>query len=329
VRTNQSNQAGGPRQGYRASPLKDRRVLAIAGLLVLIAGYYAFQAWSRSSERAASRRSLMADAHAEIIKIDPDLDVLSSLMARLKRSFDDPADPELLAIQAEIQLSRNRPEGADRLFGTIAASPSATPDQKRLGSRILIKKQQGFAGDATESEAMLGRVLTMSLAAYADGKDHNDLFRAWQAAARMWDPRAKELAGQLAQAAPESPQNRLANLFGSFDPSRDSFQVDELDADFDRPPMELQAMKVLVTLFRDKDLPTALSAAEEILSVSPSVPSVRLTAAVVLHACVMGKKEEGADASVFVGRRDAQLDWLDARAPTEERAKWDPMRSVR
>ncbi|HEB52846.1 MAG TPA: hypothetical protein ENI87_06300 [bacterium] len=299
-------------------------------LLLLVAGFYGYQWWQERVDRAAARARLIADAATELDKPQPDRDRLSSLMARLTRLPDAATSPELLALQAEIELLRGRPERADEMFLGIATSPGATPAQQRLGARILLRKSETFAGDAAGWTGLLEQVLAFSERAYSDGRDAADLFRAWQAATRLWNPRKRELAAQLAQAHPDSAEHRLVALVDDFDPARDATRVADLFADFATAPYEVHALRTAVTLQKG-DVPAALAMAERDLNLAPGVPGIRYVMAIVLHACALASKEGSVDRIRFADRRDRQLDWLEQRAPADEpqRQQWQKMRAVR
>ena len=323
-----SKSTGQPGQpGNKASLFADRRLVALVILIVAIAGYYIFGWWSDSQARAAARDKLLSDTSAELQKDQPSSDELSRLMAGMARLPDASTAFDLLAAQARIELHRGRPERADKLFGGIAASPTASAQDRSLGSRILIAMHEGFGGDKVEAQTMLEQVLVMAERAYRETRDVEDLFRAWQAAMRLWDPQSKSLREQLKADHGESPQSALAQLNMKFEPVRDREAVTDLFVEFATPPAELRAMQTIVTM--SDDLPLALSEAERHLIVSPGVPCVRLALAYVLHGCAMGHPAESADRAVFVERRDEQLDWLDQRAPVDKRARWDPMRQLR
>jgi len=321
-----TGQPGKP--GKKASPLADRRVIVLAVVIVAIAGYYIFGWWSDNAARAAARAKLLTDTVAELEKDVPSNDVLSRLMAGMSRLPDGSTATDLLAAQAKIELYRGRAERADNLFGAIAASPTASAEHMSLGSRILIKKHEGFGGDKVEAKTMLERVLTMAERAYAETRDVDDLFRAWQAATRLWDPRAGDLASQLQANHQETPHSGLAKLNKNFEPIRDRQAVAELIVDFGVAPAELQAMHTIVTA-HNEDVPGALKAAEQHLLVSPGTPCVRIALAYVLHVCATGSTAESVDRAAFVNRRNIHLDWLDARAPEDKRARWTPMRQLR
>ncbi|MCK5942300.1 MAG: hypothetical protein KAI24_10055, partial [Planctomycetes bacterium] len=214
----------------------------------------------------------------------------------------------------------------------IAASPSASPADQRLGARILLAKQTGFGGDAAEQRAMLQQVVAFSERAYADGGDVKDVFRAWQAAKRMWDhPRAEQFAQQLAQQHGDSMQHRLVALSASFDPARDAVALADLVIDFgDDAPAELAALQTAAVLQSGK-VPEALAKAEKDLLRYAGVGGVRYVLAIVLHACVLGSAEGSLDRATFAKKRDLQLDWLAARAPADEplRQRWQAMRAIR
>ncbi len=312
----------------KASPFADRRVIALAVLIVAIAGYYIFGWWSGGQARAAARSKLVSDTVAELQKDQPASDKLSKLMAGIARLPDALTASDLLAAQARIELHRGRPERAENLFGAIAASPTASAEDQSLGSRILMAKHEGFGGDKVQAKTMLEQVLIMSERAYGETRDVQDLFRAWQAATRLWDSRSGELAGQLQANHAESPESLLAQLSKNFEPVSDRDVVAQLIVDFATQPAELRAMQTIVTVHND-DLPGALSDAQSHLIASAGTPCVRIALAYVLHICATGHPAESADRTVFVNRRNVQLDWLDARAPVEKRAKWQPMRQLR
>tara|TARA_R110002072_G_scaffold46591_2_gene128910 strand:- start:96822 stop:97805 length:984 start_codon:yes stop_codon:yes gene_type:complete len=321
-----SGPAGKP--AGKPSPFADRRIIILIVLVIGSAGFYGFQSWQAGAKRAAVREKLLSDTSIELAKETPDRDVLSKLMARIGRLPDSSTSAELLAKRAEIELVRGRPERADALFGSVASSPDASPADLRLGSRILLAKHEGFGGDIVEAKTMLQQVQSMAEVAYGDSRDVKDLFRAWQASIRLWDPRAADFATQLKANHAETPESRLAQLNESFVPMRDKQLVADLLVDFAKAPAELRAMQTLVTL-QGGDVPGALRAAEQQINEAPGVQAVRLVAAVVLHACALGNTPESADRAVFVKRRDAQLDWLDKRLPANQERKWDSMRSLR
>ena len=139
----------------KASPLADRRVQVILALLVLVGGWFAFDAWRAASERAERRQQLLRDTRNELIQDQPDADRLGRFMADLNALPDADTSPEVLALRAEIELSRGRPERAYRLFGARAELPSAPAADQRLGSRILLARHEAFAGDRGLADTML------------------------------------------------------------------------------------------------------------------------------------------------------------------------------
>ncbi len=309
-----------------------KRLLLPAVFLLLIAGVDGVQWWQESADRAADRLQLMADTREELGKEKPDRDRLGELMARLTQLPDAATAPDLLAAQAEIELLRGRPERAERLFGALAASPGATAAQQRLGARILIARQDSFGGDAASMQSMLQQVVTFSERAYADGGDARDAFRSWQGCKRLWDHAgAQRFAQQLAGDHAESKEHRLVALAANFDPSRDASALDDLLVDFDDPPpAELAALRTFGTLNRG-DVPGALRQAEKDLNRCGGVGGVRYVLAIVLHACTLGSPEGSLDRAEFARRRDAQLTWLEERAPAGEalRQQWRQMRALR
>ena len=326
------NNPGKPAAPGKRSPLADRRLLLPVGFVLLVGAWYGFQWWRENAGKAEMRSQLIADTQTELAKEKPNKDVLGDLMARLTRLPDAATAPELLAAQAEIELLRGRPERADRMFGAIASSPSASAMDQQLGARILIRKQDGFGGEAAESQAMLQQVVTFSENAYAESGEAEDLFRAWQASKRLWDhERAKNFAAQLASGHADSKEHKLVALSGAFNPQRDGVAVDDLAIDFgDQVPAELAAMQTTVLAQAGK-VPEALARAEKDLNRFAGVGGVRFVLALVLHACALSSKEGSLDRATFVQRRDEQLDWLETRAPAGEaqRAQWQQIRAVK
>ncbi|MFT4513800.1 MAG: hypothetical protein ACI89X_000870 [Planctomycetota bacterium] len=309
----------------KPSLFADRRIIILIALVVGIAGWYGYQSWRAGADRDAVRSKLLADTATQLAKDTPDRDELSKLMARLGRQPDSSTSVDLLAPQAEIELVRGRPERAETLFGSIASSPGALPADQRLGSRILLAVHEGFGGNVVEANTMLQQVQSMAEVAYGDSGDVNDLFRAWQASIRLWDPRAAGYATQLQANHGDSPQNRLAQLNEDFKPKRDKQLVDDLLVDFLKAPAELRAMKTIVML-QGGDVPGALKVAEQHVNETPGVQAVRVVAAFVLHACVAGSKADSADETDFIRRRNVHLDWLDKRVPADQEKTWSRMR---
>lgn len=312
----------------KPSPFADRRVVILLVTVVAIAGYFAFQSWRSSAIRDIARSKLLLSATSELQKAAPDLDELSKLMAGLKRLPDSSIAAEILAVRAGIELARGNPEKADDLFGSIAAGPGALPADQRLGSRILLAKHEGFGGDVVVANTMLQQAQAMAKVAYSDSGDVADLFRAWLASIRLWDPSAADLAQQLKAAHADSPENRMVELNADFKPMRDQSKIDDLMVDFVKPPAELGAMKTLIQL-EGGDIAGALKAAEDQANQSPGVQGVRLIAAFVLHGCALGSPEGSVDRAGFIRRRNVHLDWLDGRAPVRQARQWDQMRKFR
>ena len=168
-RTQAAGQPGAP---GRRPPFADRRLLAIlAGLLVLVVGFYVFQGWREGADRAARRGKLLGAVAAELSAEKPDLDRLGDLMAGLTMLEDADSAAEVLTPRAQIELLRGRADRAYRLFGQIADAPGATAAQQRLGARIQLARQDSFGGDAASAQAMLEQVVTFSQNAYADSGD--------------------------------------------------------------------------------------------------------------------------------------------------------------
>lgn len=329
--SNSQNQ-GAPAGRAKRAPVADRRFLLPLGLVLLVVGFYGLQWWQRGARRAEQRRELLADARAVLSEERPDKDRLGELMTGLTMLEDAANSSELLAMQAEIELLRGRPDRAYRLFGAIAERPGAVAADQRLGARIQLARQDGFGGDASASTAMLQQIASFSEAAYADGGAVGDAFRAWQACKRLWShERAAAFAADLARDHGDSREHRLVALCKAFDPSRDAVAVEDLVIDFGADaPAELAALVTFVALQRGK-VPEALARAEKDLNRFAGVGGVRYVLAIVLHACALGSPGGSLDRASFVQRRDQQLDWLEERAPATEslRRQWQQMRAVR
>lgn len=315
----------------RRSPLAGPRLLLPLAVLVLGVGYYAFTAWRGAADRAASARELLEEVHKEIAKSEPDGNELSRLMAGLKKLPDHGTAPELLAAQAEIELARDRPERAESLFANVAARPGAAPSQQRLGARILLRRQEGYTGDASQARGLLQQVAAYAERAYADSHDPADLLMVWQARQRLGErAEAEAAAARLRAEHADAPAAKLVALAASFDPARSGPALNALAADFDRPPVEIAAMQCLVVL-QSGEVPRAIEMAEANLRTAPSVPVVRFAAALVFHACALASAAGSTDRDGWLARRDAQLDWLDERAVPDDpqRASWRALRQQR
>lgn len=302
-------------------------------LVVVATAFYGYQWWQEGAARSAHRSKLLADTQTELAKAEPSNDMLSELMAGLVKLPGASTSSELLAAQAEIHLRRGRAERADKLFGALAASPTALPEDQRLGARILLKKHETFGGDAVDAQTMLQQAMSMAEAAYADSQDVADLFRAWQASIRLWSDRQKEFTSELQSGHADTPQGRLAALNASFQPAQHATDVADLMLDFGNLdaadlPAELRAMHIIVTLQKG-NVPKALKVAETDLNRSPGVPAIRFVAAFVLHGCAMGSAADSPDRASFKRRRDTQIAWLQQRAPegAPERQKCEMMLS--
>lgn len=315
----------------RRSPLAGPRLMAPLAVLVLGAGYYAFTAWRGAAARAAAASDVLAEVARELDKPEPDGNELSRLMAALKKLPDHDTAPELLAAAAGIELARDRAERAESLFAVVAARPGATPAQQRLGARILLRRHEGFAGDASQARGLLQQVATYAERAYGDGRDPADLLMAWQAQQRLGARSAAEaIAARLQAEHADSPAARLVALAASFDPAGSGQALDALAAEFDRPPVEIAAMQGLVVL-QQGDVPRAVDLAEAALRRAPSVPVVRYAAALVFHACALASAMGSTDRDAWLARRDTQLDWLEERAAPDDpqRANWRALRQQR
>jgi hypothetical protein len=303
-------------------------IVAVVGLV----GFYVVRAWQDAAARAEARAVLLADvavATAEGQRADATR--LSNLMAGLRQQADHETSAELLRAQAAIELARDRAERADRLFGTTAASPTASPADRRLGARILLRRHEGFAGDAAAANAMLQRALSMAELAYADSGDVRDLFRCWQAQKRLGQhASATEVAARLAARHAGSLEAQLVALVDAFDPVQSAAAVRSLATQFVEAPVELEAMRVLVEL-QGGDVPAAVAAADALLLRAPGIMVARYAAALVFHTCAIALPAESTDRASWLQRRDQQLDWLVERAPADEpqRQAWAALRALR
>lgn len=327
-----STSPGQPGSPGRRPPTADRRLLLPVGLVVLVAGFYAFQWWQQGASRAEQRQQLLADVRATLDSKSADKDTLGALMTRLMMLEDAATGPQVLAARAEIEVLRGRPEDAYRLFGALGESPSATVAQRRLAARIQLARQDGFNGAASAAVEMLGQVVQFSEEAYADSGAVEDVFRAWQASTRLWDhERAEALAAQLAADHADSREHRLVKIYDRLDPQRDAVAVEDLLIDFgDAVPAELAALRTTMLLYANQ-VTEAFAQAGKDLNQFAGVGRVRFVLAGVLQALVLSFPAGSSDRADYVERRDRQLDWLLERAPASEplRQQWSKMRAVR
>jgi hypothetical protein len=200
-----------------------------------------------------------------------------------------------------------------------------------LGARILLRRHEGFAGDAAAANAMLQRALSMAELAYADSGDVRDLFRCWQAQKRLGQhASATEVAARLAARHAGSLEAQLVALVDAFDPVQSAAAVRSLATQFVEAPVELEAMRVLVEL-QGGDVPAAVAAADALLLRAPGIMVARYAAALVFHTCAIALPAESTDRASWLQRRDQQLDWLVERAPADEpqRQAWAALRALR
>lgn len=307
-------------------------VLAPIALLVL-----AFAGWLWLQQRAAAearaeRTRLLQLVQSATTRAEPDRDELSRLAADIAACPDHETAPDLLAAMARIELARGRPERAQALFGVVAASPAASPEQQGLGAAILIRLHETDVGDAAAATGMLREAEALAARAYDASRDPADLLRAWQAATRLRDEAtADRHATALVAAAPDAPATRLVQLATTFEPKTTSpAEVAALRAEFAPIPPELEVLYVML-LLQAGDVRAAAAAAEELLLRAPGVFAVRVATAVVFHACGFGYPAGSVERAQWLRRRDPQLDWLLSHAPADDarRARWTELRTQR
>ncbi|MBX3462435.1 MAG: hypothetical protein KF830_04650 [Planctomycetes bacterium] len=308
------------------------RARALAGgalaLLALVAVVLVWRSLLQRSEAAAARAELLRQVAAATERAEPEPGELSRLAALLAQEPERDEAADLLAAAARIELARQRPERAQALFGTRAATPGASPIEQGLGAEILLQLQQAGTGDATAAAGMLRQAEAFALRAHEASGDPLDLLRAWQAASRLGVKEAVDRhRDALQRLAADSPAARLAQLAATFDPSLPLRDLEALRAEFLRVPPELEAMRVLLVL-QSGDVRGATAAAEAILLRAPGVLTVRWAAALVFHAAALAYPTDSAERAGWRQRRNHQLDWLLERAPADDgrRPQWDRMR---
>ena len=329
TRTTTPGQPGGPRS--RAALTRPRLLLLLA-LLASVAAFYVLPVALNRASRSESRNRAVENIRQVLAEPRPDRDSLGDCITQLLMLEGASTDPLLLQLRAEVEIARDRPDEAYRLFGAIGESPTAAVKQREVLARIQIARQERFNGGDAASREMLRQALRCSEAAYAESGDVEDVFRAWQASRRLWDrPRAKEFAEQLAAQHAGSREHRLVEIYDTLDQNSDAVAVEDLLIDFGaNVPAELAALRTTM-LFFSKDLPAALAQSREDLNRFAGVGRVRFVLAAVLQAHVLSFPVGSLDRAGYVEQRDAQLDWLLARAPESEpqRQRWTAMRAVR
>lgn len=300
-------------------------VLVLAAILV-----FAFQQFQKAGVAAAARADLLSRVAEETHKTPVDGSELSSLVASLQKLPDHETARDLLAAKARIDLARDRPERAMATFGNQANQPGASPAEQGLGAEILLRLQEVDGSDATASTGMLQQAMAFAENAYQASGDAADLQRAWQAATRLGDDVAgKRFAAMLLERHESTPAAALVRFASTFDP-KDEAGLARTLAEFSRPPVELEAMRVLVVLQRG-DLEGAAPAADALLLRGAGVLAARWAAALVFQACAQTHAAGSPGRATWIGRRDVQLDWLLARAPADDlrRATWNTLRGQR
>jgi len=299
-------------------------ILAVAGVVV--------KACAASAAAGAERAQLIADIASEVQKQPADGSELSRLVARLQKLPDHETARDLLAAAARIELARDRAERASNLFGALASQPGASPEEQRLGARILLRLHEtGGGGDVSGAAGLLQQVMAFSEAAYVDGHDPADLLRAWQAATRLWRADAASGFGKrILEEHADSPAARLVQLDRTFlERSSEPGMAREVEAVADAfpvAPVEVDAMRVLVAL-GGSDVERAVTGAKALLTHAPGVWASHYVAAVVYYACSLSQAEGSAERQQWVDLRNAQLDWLLERAPEDQRERWVKMRA--
>ncbi|MCC7396077.1 MAG: hypothetical protein IT455_03320 [Planctomycetes bacterium] len=315
------------KRARRSSPL----VIAAVAAPILIGLYYGLMWWRGVAAASEQRRQVVAEATEALAAEVPDENVLSRLMAALDKLPDADSAADLRAIAARIELVRGRPERADARFGAVAASPAATAADQRLGALILLRRAERESAEAAVHSGWLRQVAAYAQRAYDDGREPADLLMVWLARERLGEHAAATAVAATLQAAhADSAAAQLAALATAFRSEDGVRPIDQVARQFPVPPPEIEAMRVVVAL-QQRDLAGALSRAETLLLQAPGVFAVRQSAALVFHAAVLASAEGAAERAGYVERRDAQLDWLAARAPADEpqRQVWDGWRRQR
>lgn len=306
-------------------------VLVPLVLVVLAAGYFAFDWIQARSGVAAARTQLLQDIEVVTKKRPLDGDELSRLVAKLTKIDGHATERDTVAAMVRIELARGRVDRAAELFAPIANGPAATPAEHRLAATVMLRRHELGLTDRAAAVGVLEQVVAFAESAYADGQDAADLTTAWLAASRLGNAaRADGFAAQLQANHAGSPGAKLARLVRDFRLEMPREEIDALRKEFDEPPAEIDAMLAMVVL-QGGDVPGALALVEPALVRAPGVVEVRYAAAVVFHVCVLGSAAGSEPRAAWVVRREAQFDWLVAQAPAEDlrRGKWAAMREVR
>lgn len=308
-----------------------RPALAVAALAVLGAVGWAVVAWRAGADAARARRQVLADIEVALAQRPVDGSELSRCMAALQRLPDHDRADDLLAAVARIELARDRPERADAAFAAIANRPGASPAQRGLGARIVLRRDEGGGLDPALRPGLLRQAMEHADECYRAGRDAADLLRVWLAAERLQQhERSAAAAQQLAADHADSPEHAFVALALAFDPARGTGPIDAVASRLPDPPLELEALRTFA-LLQGGDVAGALRVAEAALQRGPGLGVVRWAAAVVFHACVVGSAGGSDDRAAWVARRDPQLDWLlrSGVVDADRRARCEQMLQVR
>lgn len=299
--------------------------LLVPIVLVLGAfGWFGYSYYAAGEAVSAERRKLLEHVEIELNKEVVDDSELSRLMSRIRGLEDHATAPDLLAAQARIELFRDRPERAVELFASVASEPGAAPADQGLAARILLRRHEAGLPNRGDAVLMLEQALAFADLAHAHSNDPEDLMRCWLAAMRLADKeRIDEFAERIVAEHPESTAARFVRFWREFSLTSSLDDLELVRRDFEVPPAELDAMLALLML-TGNDLDGAVSLVESLLARFAGVVEVRVTAALVFHACVEGSPEGSPQRAQWAARRNAQLDWLleQARPDDDRRPRW-------
>lgn len=314
-----------------ASSSRARRkpfVLLPVLLLAAVGGWYLFEWIAARSTVAAARTEVLREVDEELAKEPVDSSALSRLMARIQKIEDHATAGDLLSAQARIEMERNRPERAFDLFAAVGNGPRASDADRRLLTRILLRRHESGGGDRATAEGWLRDGAARAMAIAERSGSIEDWFIAWQAAVRLDDQESVQRAReQLLAIDAQARESRLAAAAAEFRPETSGDVLYAMRGEFAVVPVELAAMLCMVQL-QAGETAAALSEVEALLSRAAGVLGVRVCAAIVFHVCVLNSQDE-AGKQRWRPRRNAQIDWLLDNAPSQDarREGWSAMRS--
>jgi len=310
-----------------------RSLLSAVVLAVLVGAAFIYVQIQAAAERNEKRQQLFADVDIAVRSGDRQGDDLSGLWSRLSEL--DESDRQVALAMSRIDVLRGRYErAAERLEPLMLGSRDLL--ELRTAAQAWLSWPLHGGHDASERRGLWREALTFAESAYEAGGEVEDLFRAWQAAARVPDDDARARIGQLLQE--RHGQCLEARTVGRMVASGDEDPglVVDLLAEWETPPIELRLFSSLLRLGRAGEKEDLLQARDEVgeavirldelLQAAPNFVEVRNLVATAHHMAGLAEPE-GAERDRHLKIRDAQLAWLEKNAAADDprRPDWHEM----